>query len=261
VRELERAGVPVAPAVARLDGSLVHEVHGKPFALYPWLDGEIMCQARVNPALASAVGAALARLHVSSPLNPAVGSGRFVPEQLAMRLELIDATGDAALREAARFVREKYAHYLPLRSSDLPRGVIHSDLFKDNVLWKGGTILALIDFDSVSEGPFLYDLMVTLLAWCYSDHLEPALVAALLNGYADVRPLTDAEHRASAVEAAFACLRFATTRMTDYSLRTAPGATPVRDFRRFLSRLAEVEAGALAEPLKTLRRRGVGAIT
>ena len=53
----------------------------------------------------------------------------------------------------------------------------------------------------------------------------------------------------------------ATTRMTDYSLRTAPGATPVRDFRRFLSRLAEVKGGALAEPLNTLRRRGVGAIT
>ena len=63
-------------------------------------------------------------------------------------------------------------------------------------------IVALIDFESASEGPYLYDLMVTLLAWCYSDHLEPALVSALLNGYADVRPLTEAEHRESAVEAA-----------------------------------------------------------
>ena len=161
----------------------------------------------------------------------------------------------------AQFVRDKYAHYVHLRRSDLPHGVIHSDLFKDNVLWQNGSIVALIDFESASEGPYLYDLMVTLLAWCYSDHLEPALVTALLNGYADVRPLTEAEHRESAVEAALACLRFATTRMTDYSLRTAPGATPVRDFRRFLSRLAEVEAGALAEPLNTLRRRGVGAIT
>jgi len=259
--ELERSGVPVAKAIARLDGSLVHEVHGKPFALYAWLDGEILCQRRVDAQAARAVGSALARVHLAGERLPPLGAGRFGPGELAVRLDLVDARGDAELRRAASFVREKYAEYLPQRRGDLPQGLIHSDLFKDNVLWRGNQILALIDFESASTGPYLYDLMVTLLAWCYSDHLERGLATALLSGYASVRPLSAAEHESVGVEAAFACLRFATTRMTDFSLRAAPGVAPVRDFRRFLSRLAEVEAGALAEPLKTLRTQGVGAIT
>lgn len=261
VSELERARVPVAKAVPRRDGQLVHEVHGKPFALYPWLEGEILCQARVDARAARAVGAALGRLHQCGDRFPSLGAGRFGPAELAVRLDLVDARGDEVLREAARFVRQKYTEYVPLRRPDLPRGLIHSDLFKDNVLWRGGEILALIDFESASEGPYLYDLMVTLLAWCYSDHLDRELAAALLQGYASVRPPSEAELESASVEAALACLRFATTRMTDYSLRAAPGCAPVRDFRRFLSRLAEVEAGALAEPLKTLHEQGVGAIT
>lgn len=261
VLELERAGVPVAKAVPRRNGELVHEVHGKPFALYPWLDGEILCQARVDARAARAIGAVLGRLHQCGDRFPSLGAGRFGPAELAARLDRVDAHGDADLRAAARFVREKYAEYVPRRNSDLPRGLIHSDLFKDNVLWRDGKVLALIDFESASAGPYLYDLMVTLLAWCYSDHLERELAAALLQGYADVRPLSEAELASVGVEAALACLRFATTRMTDYSLRAAPGCAPVRDFRRFFSRLAEVEAGALAEPLRTLRQRGVGAIT
>jgi len=261
VSELARAGVPVANAVPRLDGGLVHEIHGKPFAVYAWLDGEILCQARVDARAAQAVGTALAQVHLAGERLPPLGAGRFGPTQLAERLDLVEARGDAALREAARFVREKYADYLPRRRNDLPHGMIHSDLFRDNVLWRGPQILALIDFESVSAGPYLYDLMVTLLAWCYSDHLDRGLATAMLNGYASVRPLSEAELENAGVEAAFACLRFATTRMTDFSLRTAPGAAPKRDFRRFLSRLAEVEAGALAEPLQTLRPHGVGAIT
>lgn len=261
VLELARAGVPVAKAVPKLDGSLVHEIHGKPFALYAWLEGEILCQGRVDRAAARAVGSALAEVHLAGERLPPLGAGRFGPSELGQRLDLVDARGDAELRRAARFVRDKYAEYLPQRRGDLPQGLIHSDLFRDNVLWHGPRILALIDFESASRGPYLYDLMVTLLAWCYSDHLDTGLATAMLNGYASVRPLGEAELESAGVEAAFACLRFATTRMTDFSLRAAPGTAPLRDFRRFLSRLSEVEAGALAEPLKTLHLHGVGAIT
>ncbi|HEY6725715.1 MAG TPA: homoserine kinase [Polyangiaceae bacterium] len=261
VQELERAGVPVVKAVPRLDGKLVHEIDGKPFAVYPWLEGEILCQARVDARAARAIGTALARVHQCGARFPALGAGRFGPGELAARLDLVEARGDADLRAGARFVRAKYAEYLPQRSADLPKGLIHSDLFKDNVLWRDGQILALIDFESASTGPYLYDLMVTLLAWCYSDHLDQELAAALLQGYAGERPLGEAELAAVGVEAALACLRFATTRMTDFSLRTAPGCPPGRDYRRFLSRLAEVEAGALAKPLRTLHGRGLGAIT
>lgn len=261
VNELARVGVPVAQALPRANGALVHSIGGKPFAVYPWVQGDILCQRRVTPAATDRVGRALASLHLATPRLTRLGAGRFGPEQLYDRLSQVEARGDETLKQAATAIRAKYAFYLPKRDPNVPHGVIHGDLFRDNVLWQNDEIAALIDFESASEGPYVYDLAVTLLAWCYSDHLEPELCRAMLAAYHELRPLTDPELTELPIEAALACLRFATTRMTDYSLRTPPGGTPGRDFRRFLSRLSDVEAGVLARVVETLRKGNVGAIT
>jgi homoserine kinase type II len=113
------------------------------------------------------------------------------------------------------------------------------------VLWQGRELCALLDFESACAGNFAYDLMVTALAWCYGSEFDLGLVQALFDGYRHARPVPPAEVLAMRSEGAVACLRFATTRLTDFSLRVPDGATPVRDFRRFLSRLSAIEAGAL----------------
>lgn len=253
VHELSRAGIPTVSAVPGLDGQLVRQALGKPFALYPWIEGEIPCQASVTPELVTKLGRQLARLHRASGAVTPLGSGRFGPETLPARLDVIEREGSAELASAAGFVREKLLFYQERRDQALPSGVIHSDLFRDNVLWQDGQIVALLDFESASHGPFAYDLMVTALAWCYSERFEPELLESLLTAYHAERPLVVPELDALLTEAALGCLRFATTRMTDYSLRAAPGTQPLRDFRRFLSRLAELEAGVLAAPLERLR--------
>jgi homoserine kinase type II len=129
---------------------------------------------------------------------------------------------------------------------EAPRGVIHSDLFRDNVLWTStGELLALLDFESACEGAFAYDVMVTIFAWCYSSRFELALVEAFLRGYHAVRPIRGSEVEALGVEGGVACLRFATTRITDFSLRAPAGTPPLRDYRRFLARLTALESGEL----------------
>jgi Ser/Thr protein kinase RdoA (MazF antagonist) len=94
------------------------------------------------------------------------------------------------------------------------------------------------------------------LAWCYGDSLDATLALGLFGGYCAERPLSGQELAALEVEGALACLRFATTRITDFSLRTAPGEEPKRDYRRFLARLGALESGALSDALGTLRKRG-----
>jgi homoserine kinase type II len=123
--------------------------------------------------------------------------------------------------------------------------VVHGDLFRDNVLWKDGELLALLDFESAFHGPFLYDLIVTMAAWCYRDAFDLELAKGLAEGYGAERPLEPREKHALRVEGALGMLRFATTRITDFSLRVPKGEKPVRDYRRFLARLSFVEAGAL----------------
>ncbi|HVY26617.1 MAG TPA: homoserine kinase [Polyangiaceae bacterium] len=247
VAELARADVPVVQCLARVDGAGVGDFQGKAFAVFPWLDGEILCQGRVTVQACQKLGGALARVHLTTPLVERPGEGRFRIADLRQRLARVEAEGHRQYFEDVAQIREKLGHYEQARQGlDAPRGVIHSDLFRDNVLWtKQGELAALLDFESACDGAFAYDVMVTICAWCYGTSFDHALVEAFLRGYHAVRPIRGAEVAALQVEGAVGCLRFATTRITDFSLRAKPGEPPVRDYRRFLARLAAIESGEL----------------
>jgi len=246
---LSASGVPVVRPLTTRDGDAVVEFRGKPFAIFPWVQGEWLCLARVEPAHCRAVGAALAGVHAASGGLQRLPDGRFRPSDLLSRLDRVEAEGPARLMPYLVQIREKYAEYLP-RRRETPLGVCHGDLFRDNVLWQKSRLAALLDFESAYHGSFAYDLMVTVLAWCYTDELVLERASALLEGYVSVRPLSDDELDVLEVEGALACLRFATTRITDFELRAGSGERPGRDFRRFLARLAALEAGALV-PLRS----------
>jgi homoserine kinase type II len=245
--ELSRSGIPTTPPLAHRDQT-VSNFRGKPFAMYAWVDGEILCQARVRETHCERVGAALARIHAESSRVAALGEGRFRVEDIAVRLDRIERES-AEHVAAASLIRRKLEQYSKRRNPELPKGVIHGDLFRDNVLWQGDEIAALIDFESASHGPFCFDVAVTVFAWCYGSAFSPSLVRALLRGYAGVRRLAAEEREGFIVEGALACLRFATTRITDFSMRAEPGQPPLRDYRRFLARLDALEAGALDDEL------------
>lgn len=248
VAALARAGVPVVQCLPRTDGAGVGDFQGKAFAVFPWLNGEILCQGRVTAEACRKLGAALARVHLTTPQLPRPSEGRFRIVDLRERLERLEREGHRQFFQDIAHIRERLSHYEAERQKQrAPRGVIHQDLFRDNVLWTPrGELLALLDFESVCEGAFAYDVMVTICAWCYGARFELPLVEALLSGYHAVRPIVGAEVAALEVEGAVGCLRFATTRITDFSLRAPPGQPPVRDYRRFLARLSALEAGELS---------------
>ena len=133
------------------------------------------------------------------------------------------------------------------RIAGVPEGVIHGDLFRDNVLWRAtegegyDEIAALLDFESASDGRFVYDLAVTVLAWSMGDELDVDLATAIVRGYERGRPLEEIERRAFRAELAIAALRFTTTRITDYAMRSGGGARVIKDWRRFYRRFQAVE--------------------
>jgi homoserine kinase type II len=246
LHRLDAAGVPTTAPLSRLDGEGALSEHvGKPVAILPWIDGRWLRQREVTTEHCQQVGAALACVHLASPHLPAMGEGRFRVEDIRQRLSFIRHRGRAELVEAAALLRQLLDRWESERRPALAQGLIHGDLFRDNILWKDGQIAALIDFESAAQGPFAYDLMVTLLAWCFTDRFELPLVAALLAGYRNVRPQPESERSALRAEGAIACIRFATTRITDFSMRCPADTTPKRDYRRFLQRLAMLESGVL----------------
>ncbi|HEX3773911.1 MAG TPA: homoserine kinase [Polyangiaceae bacterium] len=253
VAALDDANVPVVRALCGTGGASLADFSGKAFAIFPWLDGEILCQGKVTVDACHRLGAALARIHLCSPRAPELPEGRFRVPDLRLRLARVKSSGRSALLPAVCEIEERLDHYEARRARTLELGICHGDLFRDNVLWQNGEILALLDFESASRGNFAYDLMVTALAWCYGSVFEPSLVEALFAGYHAVRPVPALEVAELKTEGAIGCLRFATTRLTDFSLRAADGEKPARDYRRFLERLRAIEAGALDSCIASLR--------
>lgn len=248
--ELAQQGVPVTPPLPRRDGQPVGVAHGKPFSMYPWVAGEWLCHQRLTLAHCESLGRALAGVHLATRSLSALPEGRFGLPQLRERLAFINATAPQ-FADAATFVEQGLERYCREAETQLPRGLIHGDLFRDNVLWRtdrgGGPpeVAALLDFESASAGVFTYDLMVCVLSWCFTGSLDLARVHALLDGYESVRLLDEAERRSTTTEGMAVCLRFATTRITDFAMRTPPGATPKRDFRRFFERYEVLRSGAM----------------
>ncbi len=256
---LAASGVPVARPKRKLDGEAYGLVGDKPFAVYEHVEGEVLCQGRVTESAARQVGEALARVHRADLGALVVPEGRFGFRGIEDRLRIVRDSGRTDLAAPAARVAALAARLEAERDVSLPSGLTHGDLFRDNVLFRlpkpgqssgeGATLGALLDFESACLGPYVYDLMVTLLAWCFSAELDAALARAMVSGYHAERPLSGAEQRALVLEGSIACARFATTRMTDFSLRTPVGQAPARHYGRFFQRLEALESGALDSAL------------
>lgn len=228
-------GVPTPSPVEGRDGAYVRTVAGKPAALFPWVEGDMLCQRAVTPEAGRTVGAALARVHLAGPGPAPLGEGRFGPRALAARCDRVATAKDEEARALAGPLRDAVLDLAARRRTDLPTGLVHGDLFRDNVLWSGGSIAALLDFESAHLGPLVYDLAVTILSWSFSSDLDGGLARAIASGYQEVRPLSAAERAAFPDEARLATLRFTITRITDDAIRVG------KRWQRFVARREALE--------------------
>jgi len=232
---LEERGIPAPRRVAG-PGPGELRVGGKPVAIFHVVGGEQSCQAAVSGERARAVGAFLGRAHVGAASFEIRREGRFREIDVERRLRRVDLAAHPELTETVTTIRTAMAA-TPDWSRALPRGVVHGDLFRDNVHWEGNDIVAALDWESASDGILIYDLAVALLAWCYDDRFRWDLASAMVAGYQSVRELTEDERNAFVHALISAACRFTTTRITDFYLRQGEGQSLYKDYRRFLARL------------------------
>jgi len=136
------------------------------------------------------------------------------------------------------------------RSADLPaapRGLVHGDLFLDNVHWIGGRVSAVLDWEMSCVDPFAYDLGVAVNAWCYDDRFRPDLCHALLEGYRARHKLDDDTRAALYPFTRYAALRYTASRIHAFH-RAGLGSDRLawKDWRRYRDRLAALRE--LGEP-------------
>ena len=226
---LARKGCPVPATIHDRDGQTFREYNGKALAFIEFLPGVTV--SHPTPAQAHAVGAALAQVHLAAgdfPMERANGMGP------AKWRELLDGCGHDGLASIdpalAALVERELPPVIAAWPTDLPRSVIHADLFPDNVLMLGDRVSGLIDFYFACTDITAYDVAVTHAAWCFdaaNAAFDPDLSAALLGGYESVRPLSAAEWAALPLLARGAALRFLATRAYDWR-NTPPGALVTR---------------------------------
>lgn len=236
-------GVPTPAPIAGIDGVSLRTVAGKPAALFPWVPGDILCQARVSALAANVVGAALARIHLAGHAPDApLDAGRFGPRELEKRCERVALSSDPDAKAFAPTLRAACIAAAEKREANggrAPRGLIHGDLFRDNVLWdpqNPSKIAALLDFESAHDGPFAYDIAVTILSWSYGSTLDLGIARAMVEGYRGVRDLLPGDREVLFDELLLAALRFTITRITDNAIRVG------KRWQRFLERRQALEA-------------------
>lgn len=231
---LAERGVPSAHPVASAAGHYLGSLNGKPAALVARLEGRDVTTPTATQC--AAVGAALARLHLAGQSYPATMDNPRGPKwwkaTLPEILPFVPAAEAALLNEEVRF-QGLY------RFSDLPRGAIHADLFRDNVLFTGDTVAGVIDFYFACTDALLYDVAIAVNDWCVDGdgRLDTARTRAFLDAYAAVRPHTPIERGAWPVMLRAGALRFWVSRLYDFHLPRAGELTHAKDpghFRRIL---------------------------
>jgi homoserine kinase type II len=220
---LAERGVSCPQPAKNRQGEVYSRLVGRPAAIINFLEG--MWPRRPSVAHCAGVGEAMAKMHVAGrdfPLvrkNPlSVGGWRPLFAPSAARADSVQAGLHDFIARELDFLEANWP-------SDLPEGVIHADLFPDNVFFLGDKLSGLIDFPFSCNDILAYDVAICLNAWCFEpDHsFNVTKARALLNAYGRERPLSAAEENALPLLARGAALRFLLTRLVDF-LNVPPGA-------------------------------------
>lgn len=220
---LAARGVRCPTPIHGNDGATLRRLCDRPAAIVTFLSGR--SPGRVLPHHLRAVGAALAEVHLAGAdftirRDNALGIAGW--RRLAeTSLDRADEVGPGL----ADLLRDELATLERAWPSDLPSGVIHADLFPDNIFFENGAFSGLIDFYFACNDLFAYDIAICLNAWCFerTNDFNVTKARSLIEGYASVRPVERREIEALPLLARGAALRFLLTRLYDW-LHPATGA-------------------------------------
>lgn len=213
---LASKGLSCPVPVAAKDGELLGTLAGRPAALVTFLEGMSVKRPRVEHC--AELGKAMAAMHLAGAdytltrKNALDLSGwRPLFEQSAGRC-------DTVLEGLGSEITAELDHLEANWPKDLPSGVIHADLFPDNVFFLSDRLSGLIDFYFACNDALSYDIAICLNAWCFENDLSfnVTKARALLKGYTSVRPLTADEYDALPMLCRGAALRFLLTRLYDW---------------------------------------------
>ncbi len=238
MKHLASQGIACPVPVADKQGAMVQVVDGKPAAFTSFLAGKATRQIR--NVHCKALGKAMADLHLAAADFPMQRVNDASPSIIAQRLfhrvedklEELETGLRSELLEARQAIEAAWP-------KALPTGIIHGDLFPDNIFFLKDSCSGIIDFYFACNDFFSYDLAICLNSWCFEHGTEFNITKAkhILRQYSKVRALERAEQEALPILAAGAALRFLMTRLYDWLCPTEGALVQAKDPREYLAKL------------------------
>lgn len=216
MEHLHRKGISCPLPVAARDGDALRRLAGRPAAIITFLDGIWVRRSRVEHC--AELGRALAAMHVAAGDFDMRRENALNCESWRPLFEKSRDRADSVENGLAAFIAAELDFLEAAWPRDLPEGVIHADLFPDNVFFLKDRLSGLIDFYFACNDQLAYDLAICLNAWCFEpdNSFNITKARALIQNYETVRPLSDAERHALPVLARGAAMRFFLTRLYDW---------------------------------------------
>jgi homoserine kinase type II len=212
---LARHGIPCPAPVANRQNQYLSELNGKPACIVSRLTGKSVVRPEVGHC--TSVGAMLGQMHIAGQsFNESMPNPRGADWRKCTLPRVLPFLPP----EDAALLQGEVAHHEAHTLSHLPQGVIHADLFRDNVLMEHEHIGGLIDFYFACTDSLLYDVAITVNDWCMGENgaLDDARTQAFLCAYHKARPLTPDERAAWPLALRAAALRFWLSRLFDLHL-------------------------------------------
>ena len=236
---LRKHGFPCPVPLSDRRSRHYREWGGKSLSVYRYIDGHFVDAEELTTGQLENVGRVLADLHIIGKAYKKGIDNRFGFDRVA---EVYSEARGRLPHYFKRIVRtldeevEYLNHYL---EGKLPKGIIHGDLFADNIKFKGEKVVAVLDFEAACRGKFIFDLATAVNALCFEGgRYSLKRFEALISGYEALRTLSLAEWDAFPNELRFSALRFTVTRLRDFFLNPVDERQRInKDFQDFYDRL------------------------
>lgn len=236
---LRKHGFPCPVALADRRGRHCRDWGGKQLSLYRHIDGHALDPDDLSATQLENIGRVMADLHLITKAYKKGVDSRFSFDRIAEIYAGVRGRLPHYLKKIVRTLDEELEYLQNYLENKLPKGIIHGDIFSDNLIIKGEKVVAVLDFEAAGRGKFIFDLATAVNALCFEgNRYALKKFESLIAGYETLRTLSLAEWDAFPNELRFSAFRFTVTRLRDFFLNPADDRQRAnKDFQDFYERL------------------------
>lgn len=236
---LRKHGFPCPAPLTDRKGRHSRDFDGRSMSMYRYIDGRRLDPSDITIAQLENLGRVMADLHIIGKNYKKGIDNRFSFDRVADVYRDVRGRLPHYFKKIIRTLDEEIEYLSHYLEGKLPKGIIHGDLFPENVMFKGDKVVAMLDFEAASRGKFIFDLATAVNALCFEDRRYVLRkFEALITGYESLRTLSLAEWDAFPNELRFSAFRFTVTRLQDFFLDPTDDRERInRDFQDFYDRL------------------------